>query len=257
MTLLGAIIAAPLLWLVVWGCSKGAKHLHRFTIRHLLVVTTVVAIAISLLIQTKAIQSWTDLRTLVMAVLFWIAVAAPTLNFITYLRVGIIAWAFESDASFQKHRTGVVGVWIASWFYSWKVAVDIMLIEYSKLPTTNPNCYVSSAAANGHRRLVGTETSGAGVVNRQMQHLKFIEFAVAAAFPKTHRRVRDLYDQVGPVLAGVCGKNVWFADVTYLALKPIEYLACLVQLSAGVPSNTIRSIYRSKASRCDPPSHQH
>ncbi|MEZ6109626.1 MAG: hypothetical protein R3C99_01030 [Pirellulaceae bacterium] len=31
----------------------------------------------------------------------------------------------------------------AAWIAGWKVAVDLMLVEYSKLPTTDPNCYVS------------------------------------------------------------------------------------------------------------------
>lgn len=178
--------------------------------------------------------------------------AAPTLNAVTYVRVSVIATsrAAQSLGKTQKLFAGrgiaIIVAWCLSWVVSWKLAIDVMLLEYSKLPMTDPNCYVSSAAASGHRRFVGAECSGNGIVNRQMQRLKFLEFALATAFPRCHKFVRLIYNSIGPKLACYCALNVWFADVTFWALKPIEWAAVCVRVVSGVSPKRVEEIYLAR-----------
>ena len=105
-----------------------------------------------------------------------------------------------------------------------------MLHEYSRLPTSPPDdCYVSTAAARGHRSLVRSRehVSRGGnvyVVNAQMRYLKAAELLLASVSPAAHRGCRLMYDRVGPVLASALVHPV-LADAAYLGLKPAEWLA--------------------------------
>lgn len=136
---------------------------------------------------------------------------------------------------------GVVA-WAAAWLGAWRGSFLWMLHEYSKLPTSPPDdCYVSTAAARGHRRLVGSEeqVSCCGkvlLVNAQMRHLKAAELLLASVSPRMHRACRWVYDRIGPVLASALVYPV-LADAAYLGLKPAEWFArgvlALVLLGQG------------------------
>ena len=125
----------------------------------------------------------------------------------------------------------------------------MMLVEYAKLPANPPNCYVSSAAANGHSKLVKSfyvqAKAGANGywVNRQMQRLKFLEFALKGISPRTHGCIRVGYNLIGPMLARLCKCNRLLADLTFLMLKPLELLAVLIQKAMHVPEKAIQGIY--------------
>ena len=121
-----------------------------------------------------------------------------------------------------------------------------MLVEYSKLPLTDPACYVCSAAAHGHPGWVRSMPVGpAGIrVNGQLRRLKFLEFALMAAFPTGHRMLRLIYDRIGPPLASVCRRNRWFADATFCMLVPIELSAIAVQRIFGFRNDSVERLYR-------------
>jgi len=120
--------------------------------------------------------------------------------------------------------------WLGAYLGAWRLSVMWMLQEYAKLPTEPPHdCYVCTAAARGHRRLVGTEVvasrGGAShLVNDQMRYLKAAELVLASITPDGHRVCRRLYDRVGPMLAGLLVHPV-LADLAYLTLKPPEWTA--------------------------------
>ena len=149
---------------------------------------------------------------------------------------------------------GVV-TWLAAYLGAWRTSVLLMLQEYAKLPTTPPeDCYVSTAAARGHRRLVGAEeyaapTGKAYRVNNQMRYLKAAELLLAALSPPAHRTCRRVYDRIGPVLAGMLIHPL-LADAAYLSLKPAEWL-CRAALALLLPDRgqSFRDLYRPDPDR--------
>src|SRR5262249_24674408 len=103
-------------------------------------------------------------------------------------------------------------------------------VVYSKLPLTAPqNCYVATAAARGHQSIVRSTRVMASdgswfMVNDQLRRLKAAELIIEGLFPKLHRLMRSLYDQLGPPLARQMIGRPLLADAAYLLLKPAEWL---------------------------------
>jgi len=124
---------------------------------------------------------------------------------------------------------GVV-TWAAVWLSAWRLAYLWMLRAYATLPAEPPDdCYVATAAARGHGRVVGSRRlrgadGRARVVNRQMQYLKAAELLLAALCPRAHRLLRQIYDRLGPRLAALL-VHALLADGAYLLLKPAEWIA--------------------------------
>jgi hypothetical protein len=118
--------------------------------------------------------------------------------------------------------------WLAAYLAAWRFAVQQALEQYSRLPLSKPgDCYVATAAAHGHSRLVGSWSAACGDgsirrMNRQLLWLKCGEIALRTASPALHRGLRRVYDRWGPWLARSL-QNPWLADVAYLSLKPIEW----------------------------------
>jgi hypothetical protein len=139
--------------------------------------------------------------------------------------------------------------WLAAYLGAWRTSFNWMLQEYAKLPTTPPqDCYVSTAAARGHRRLVRARESlgpcgEVGRVNDQMCYLKAAELLLACISPSGHRICRRIYDRIGPRLAAWLFHPL-LADAAYLSLKPLEWLS-RVGLALWLPARgeLIRSIY--------------
>lgn len=240
----------------VWRCLY--HHWRRFTILHLIGLTTVVAALMTLGMYlsrehfrhpNRSIGMF-PLEMLFGCLVGTLAAGAPV-NCITYLRAAFAV--FVAARKTESDGVGAAKPWFAMWFgwlttwgVIWKISVDRMMAEYATLPTTNPNCYVCSAAASGHRRLVGAQSRPDGVVvNTQMRRLKFLEFALAATSPACHRWLRRWYNRRGPGLARFCRRNVWFADATYLALKPLEWFAESVRRVASFSQSSVNSIYGS------------
>jgi hypothetical protein len=247
-SLLGPIFAAIVasgLALVAWLLQKLMPRLRQFGIRHLLLATTAVACLLGLARLVPELQE-ALIGTAQMIGLLIIG-AAPTLAFLSFSRASAAAFhirARQGTSARAVPLVTTVALWLAGFWMTWKWALESMMVEYSKLPTTNPNCFVSSSAACGHRWLVkSTALPGGQLVNRQMKRLKFLEFALAAVFPTLHSVVRGIYDHLGPPLASICRRNVWIADATYLALKPVEQLAVLVQRLMAIHPGDIDRIY--------------
>ena len=254
-----AVVVGPLLALATYVANKLMPRARRITIFQIMLLTTVVAVfaaACMWLAPALYPEGLGDIGEVVFGCVFWVLPALPLLNAITYVRAAFAILRSPALATVpareQNRLIAMSSAWLLGFGASWKFSLDAMLAEYARLPTSPPSCYVSSAAACGHPRLVGvTQFTCAGnqscdvdfPVNMQMCRLKFLEFALAALSPCLHRLVRHTYDRVGPRAAAVCRSNVWFADASYLALKPAEAMAYLLQMHARVSSQRVREIY--------------
>lgn len=244
-TLLAALFSAAGLALLTFFVEQFFRKFRRFSILHLMVLTAVVA-GVVVIFQRLGWQ-----RILLGGGLIFL-VAAPTLNFISYLRVAASTLKHFRKSIYERKLLHVpFGLgWIVAYVINWKLSIDLMLVEYRGLPITDPNCFVSSAAANGHSWLVNAHSNESGetdqkpsLVNLQMQRLKFLEFTLKAVFPRVHAPIRKAYNQFGPILASCCKQNKLTADMTFLMLKPIEWTAIALRVLFGVSRMQIRQIY--------------
>jgi len=124
-------------------------------------------------------------------------------------------------------RIGGAAAWLAAFGAAWRFAMARMWEEYAALPLYPLECYVATAAANGHPGFVRSwpvvDSAGRPFrVNRQLLRLKCAELALRAAWPAGHRRLRRAYDAVGPRLARRLRRPL-LADAAYLFLKPAEW----------------------------------
>lgn len=140
--------------------------------------------------------------------------------------------------------------WLGGFAASWSLAILRTLQLYSELPTQPPDCYIATAAANGHPHFVGSQevtlASGARMrVNTQLQRLKCAELALKAVAPHLYGLLRAVYDTLGRPLARRMTHPV-VADAAYLLLKPFEWISIFV-LRRIVPEINIHTqkLYRS------------
>lgn len=124
---------------------------------------------------------------------------------------------------------GSLPFWLVSWLWSRNV--------FASLPDKAPDCFIVTAATCGHTRCIGplVEITRNGHRRRANQQLvTFWEFETRwqTYFPRTHTIFRCIYNRIGPVVARQI-QSPWLADVTYLALKPFEWLVrlfCMAKL---------------------------
>lgn len=244
-----ALVIGPIQAGLVWAVGQfvGARQ---FSIGRLMLLTACIALLLGLVLavspdsQSRVAAAW--------SCVIGIIIAAPTLATVTYLRVSFAARDLASDESpasdsqSSSNWRSPLGwlTWLAGYAASWKVALELEAIEYAKLPTSNPNCYVCSAAAYGHPVWVGSKMREDGHrVNLQMRRLKLLELALRVAHPRLHRVLRKTYNWIGPRLARICGRNQWCADLTYLLLKPAEWSALGLQSCLRISAEVVGSLY--------------
>ena len=134
---------------------------------------------------------------------------------------------YELNASLSAwHVVGPLA-WLGAFGVAWRMAVLRMGEVYARLPTQPPECYIATAAANGHPRLVRSWPAMAQAgrpfrANRQLQRFKLAELALQAAWPAGHRLLRRAYDALGSRLARRL-RHPLLADAAYLLLKPLEW----------------------------------
>lgn len=158
--------------------------------------------------------------------------AGPSLALSIYLGVSIKLRRMVRETAAEGNSPAADGaaakvatpIWFGAYAASWALAVQQAIRAYQALPTSPPNrCYIASAAARGHKRVVkGRRGPDGAVINDQLCRLKCGEIALAAIWPGGHRIMRRIYDGVGPVLARGLVNSV-SADVAYFLLKPAEW----------------------------------
>jgi len=142
--------------------------------------------------------------------------------------------------------------WVPAWLGAWALAIRQAIAIYQTLPITPPDCYIATAAARGHRRLVGGEIvrfadGSAARINRQLRICKCAELALRAGFPRGHRICRALYDTLGSPLAARI-RHPLLADAAFLLAWPPTLLAWLVlRMVVGDVEGLIGKVYPNRA----------
>lgn len=171
-------------------------------------------------------------------ILVVLTIAAPFWCFLMFSRLAI--WLFRNhETRITLPRAFGSSAWLGAYVFAWRFSILKMYELYAALPPQPPpDCYIATAAAQGHPQFVGSRAlyRSDGIliaVNRQLQILKCAELALMAVQPRVHAIVRRVYDVIGKAMAERI-KNPLVADIAYLLLKPFEALAAFV-LSLPIP----------------------
>jgi hypothetical protein len=118
--------------------------------------------------------------------------------------------------------------WIGSVLWSKKY--------YLSLPDKAPDCFVVTAAMRGHPFLVGpfreiNRRNHVCRANQQLATLWQFENAWRIRAPKSHAIFRRAYNRIGPIIAARI-QSPWPADLTFIAIKPVELVARLINRNA-------------------------
>ncbi|MBP88430.1 MAG: hypothetical protein CMJ64_17235 [Planctomycetaceae bacterium] len=166
--------------------------------------------------------------------LFFTMFFGPYWCFDAYLVMGLrLVCRYPQRVRFTIAQLMAAMTWLAAFLAACRWSVILSLEEYSKLPLEPPsNCYIATAASQGHTRFVGSQTirSASGTrwqVNRQLAVLKAAELALRTLLPTFHTWLRAVYDRLGPVVARRLRHPI-LADLAYVGLKPFEWNAILV-----------------------------
>ncbi len=108
--------------------------------------------------------------------------------------------------------------------------------------------YLCTVSLRGHRQLVkpiryGIRRGEKIVVNRQLCVANAFEQLIMEKMPGFHKAVRTFYDTYGyPISKHI--KSAWSADVTYIIMKPLEWIFLFVlYLFDAKPEDRINSQY--------------
>jgi hypothetical protein len=181
-------------------------------------------------------------------VLIGLTMAAPFWSFLLAVRASI--WLIKNyETKITLPRGLGLTAWAGAYVAAWRYDLLKMYELYAALPPEPPpDCYIATAAAHGHTKLVHSwsvrRADGKSLqVNVQLQRLKCAELALLAVNPRLHKLLRNLYDVIGRFLARRI-QNPFLADVAYLLLKPSECLArLLLQLVLPEIDSISRTIY--------------
>ncbi len=242
--IVAAFCVGVLFFVMLQLLSFCFQRWRRFQIWHMLVLTTVVALFIPVVLK----YGWGVLFLPIFAIMASIF-ATPALNVVAYIYAATSVWHLASRDGWANTRgmTAASIAWVLAWIGAWRVAFLVMIDEYSKLPTVNPNCYLGNAAAFAHPILTGSKQRGS--ITKCVRRLKFLELFLLSVAPQIHRSVRTRYDKYCPPLARCCSKYQLLATLTCLMLKPIELIAEVVRFSVRIPWSKVEQLYSSQSNR--------
>jgi hypothetical protein len=193
MRLVALVLCVLLAWLVLWLMVAGKGHL-------------------------------------IFAPVFFVLAAAPMLTLASYLTLSRLLWSNADGPGLGW----LWAVWSGAYSAAWSLSIISVLDEYAKLPKSAPGgCYVVTAAAGGHQRLVKSTfirraDGSIGINSTQIRRLKFAEIALASMCPGAHAHLRSAYDRLGPGMAQRIRSRRWMCDVAYCSLKPLEWIVVLI-----------------------------
>lgn len=201
----------------------------------IVIATLILLYLLYILISSLRFHSIPDLYKLFLTpILFLVGAVIASAPFWSLLIMGVTGYGLlkHYETGFTLLRGVGVLAWLGGFAASWSVAILRMFQLYAELPTAPPDCYIATAAANGHARFVDsrevTLANGARMrVNAQLQRLKCAELALLAIHPRLHAMLRKLYDALGQPLARKM-INPFVADAAYLLLKPFEWISIFV-----------------------------
>jgi hypothetical protein len=233
--------------LLVYAVRKAIENVGR---RFVKVILIIVAVLVAL--ATATLLTSPNLRSIPLLPILGSLFVGPALALPAYLYMSIRAWRLADPQAKRPTMMAFLPplAWLAAMAVAWRTALHETIRAYSALPPTRPTgCYICTAAANGHRRLVGSRPlwlrgGSRMLVNDQLCNLKLAELALAAILPRFHRLSRRVYNHYGPILAAKISHPL-LADLAYLSLKPFEWLAiAALRLLMKNPTDTARTLYR-------------
>ncbi len=239
------LIAGVLAWPAVFAISILFSWSFR-KLSRIMVLTAVIAILLSLGLKLPREANYVSPAAGMLV--FGSAVGGPLGCFVTYSTTARRIYLVKYPAASWWTSVVAWGSAVTAWLAATTGSIILMLNKYSQLPVTRPNdCFVCSAAAYGHKKIVLSQPvvimGQVHMINQQLRRLKFLEIALIAAFPLLHRIIRVFYNRVGPIVARPARGSRWYADICYLSLKPVEWLAILVQTITQIPQSKIDRIY--------------
>lgn len=210
---------SPILFLRLypWAVKKWNIKLLGRVFAGLLAVLALISMVVS---QNVFSPFFTGLILLVIVAPFW--------SFLLSVQAAI--WLIKNHESKITILRGLsVGVWLAAYVGALRFNILKMYELYAALPPQPPDCYIATAAAKGHPRIVGSQsvrlTNGKFMqINSQLQRLKSVELALLATSPKSHKLIRKIYDVAGKKLAAHI-QNPLLADVAFFFLLPVELIS--------------------------------
>ena len=122
---------------------------------------------------------------------------------------------------------GSTGLFLSSMILKFPIA----FVKYKSLPDDPPSsCFIVTAAARGHSRVVGSwiDLQTQVPVNQQLARFRAFEAWLQERFPQTHAIARRVYNFIGPMIAKRIDGPLK-ADVVYCLLKPVEWSIRLVK----------------------------
>ena len=189
--------------------------------------TTLLILAITIFIASALVMR--SLQSPLAFALVVLTVAAPFWSLWMALQAAIWLFRVYGFKLTLPHGVGIA-TWVAGYVAAWRFDILKMYELYAALPPQPPpDCYITTAAAQGHPQIVGSWSVRRGTgetmrVNKQLQILKCAELALMAVQPRLHIASRKVYDVVGKPLAKRM-RNPFLGDVAYLLLKPCDGLA--------------------------------
>lgn len=223
---------ASRLLILLWIVPLIVPKIYKWTVSRWSVEIVAIVVLILLLAGFIFAAVTTSIYTPFLLVLAALTMAAPFWCFLIFLQTS--TWLFKNaETSITLPRGLGLAGWLGAYAVAWRMSILKMYELYAALPPQPPpDCYIATAAAQGHPHIVGSRTvlraDGKLLnVNRQLQILKCAELALMAMHPRLHKLLRRGYDVVGKSLARSI-QNPFLADATYLLLKPFEWLAMFV-----------------------------
>ena len=213
---LAAIILGGVLWPILYVLgSSSVKH------GGWIIATIALFLLASALVLASAIVAGSG-TLLPTVVLCW---SSTPWALVSYVATSYFLMR-RGAAKFRFSLAQLLGfvTWFAAHCGAWRLSFILMLDEYSRLPTTPPpGCFVCTAAAGGHPRVVHGEDYRAANgtafrVNDQLRVLKAFELLLLSISPKGHLACRWIYDRLGPRLAAMLVHPL-LADVRLFRLE--------------------------------------
>jgi hypothetical protein len=153
---------------------------------------------------------------------------------VAYLLMTIAVWR-RRELTSNRRLWGWMYGWCGGFLVAMLAKIPLAMRFYASLPDEPPqSCFVVTAAARGHPRIVGTtyDSTLCRTVNQQLLRFWQFEELLADQSPRVHRSLRHVYNRIGPWLANLIIAR-WQADLVFLLLKPLEWMAVIVIRARG------------------------
>jgi len=208
--------------LVGWGIARRDYRLCSGT--HWVVLWTLLAVSVWYAFATAFLDMTAD-----RAMDLNETAVVPALAAVNY---ALLALDIQRHGRLEAAPVNALIAWFSALAVSLIAKVPLAMRLFNALPVERPSgygdCFVVGAATRGHPSIVGSRFDArlGRTVNRQWRTLRAFEDRLAARRPALHRRLRGLYNRIGPPVAARV-RSPLAADVVYLLLKPAESLARL------------------------------